>query len=270
MPVNSPPPPAQLPSPSPLPAVALLLLVLCWALLCLVHLRRVGEGGLYDPKRAAAAIRTQYEQLGPPSYPEVAPPVGSGLSVAAQLEGRAPMQRPQGTEPPGAGLLHAPLYALDCSTHLERGAAEPCQPPSLGCAAHRQRTPTLGPPTHSPPSRVAVLGRVHPRPGGGGSRLRDARSALDLAGPEGPPRLGRRLHARPRDRRHRSGAARPGHHVGRSWPQRLRLLGGGGRGLGALRLGAARHGLPRPRVLGAAAPKPARSTGSGCGLTVSK
>ena len=161
MPANSSPTPAQLPSSSPLPTVALLLLLLCWALLCLVHLRRVGA--LYDPKRAAAAIRTQYEQLGPPSYPEVAPPVGSGLAVASQLEGRAPMQRPHGTGP-GAGLLHALLHALHCSTHMERGAAEPCPSPSLGCAAHRQRTPALGPPTHSPSPQVAAPGRVHPTP----------------------------------------------------------------------------------------------------------
>ena len=61
--------------------MALLFLLLCWALLCTVHLRHVGK--LYDPKRAAAAIRTQYEQLGPPSYPEVA--VGVDFVVLALL-----------------------------------------------------------------------------------------------------------------------------------------------------------------------------------------
>ena len=156
MPVNPPPTPAQLPSPSPLPAVALLLLLLCWALLCLVHLRRVGE--LYDPKRAAAAIRTQYEQLGPPSYPEVAPPVGSGLSLAAQLEGRPPMQRPQGTEPPGAGLLHALLYARDLLYALgeRRGRAVPTSITGLRC----------------PPSAHANAWTAHPHPAlpSGGTR----------------------------------------------------------------------------------------------------
>ena len=103
-------PPPRLPTSPPLPAVALLFLLLCWALLCLVHLRHMGE--LYDPKRAAAAIRTQYEQLGPPSYPEVAPPVGSGLLVVP----RRSEAWPPGDGPAGCGV----------APRTSRGAAEPC------------------------------------------------------------------------------------------------------------------------------------------------
>ena len=148
MPVSPPPTPAQLPTSSPLPAVALLLLLLCWALLCLVHLRRVGE--LFDPKRAAAAIRTQYEQLGPASYPEVTPPVGSGLSVAAQLEDCAPRGRSR--------------RVRGCSTHLtaprtwrearpSRANLHPwAAVPTVSARQRLDRPPTARHPTARPPT----------------------------------------------------------------------------------------------------------------------
>ena len=113
-----PPTPAQLPTSSPLPAVALLLLLLCWALLCLVHLRRVGA--LYDPKRAAAAIRTQYEQLGPPSYPEVA--VGVDFVLLALLWiSRDPKVLP------GWGAAFAPGHVTDGTAAVQLAHAAAVQ-----------------------------------------------------------------------------------------------------------------------------------------------
>eukprot|EP00964_Phaeocystis_antarctica_P142325 scaffold107568_cov77-Phaeocystis_antarctica.AAC.12 len=124
-------PPPRLPTSPPLPAVALLFLLLCWALLCTVHLRHVGE--LYDPKRAAAAIRTQYEQLGPPSYPEVA--VGVDFVVLALLWiSRDPKVIP------GWGAAFTPGHVTDGTVAITMALllfALPSRPPRCPAAVGR-------------------------------------------------------------------------------------------------------------------------------------
>ena len=111
--------------------LALVLLLLCWALLCLVHLRRVGA--LYDPKRAAAAIRTQYEQLGPPSYPEVA--VGVDFVLLALLWiSRDPKVLP------GWGAAFAPGHVTDGTVAIAMALvlfALPSRPPCRPAAVAR-------------------------------------------------------------------------------------------------------------------------------------
>ena len=101
------------------------------ASVCTVHMRHVGK--LYDPKRAAAAIRTQYEQLGPPSYPEVA--VGVDFVVLALLWiSRDPKVIP------GWGAAFTPGHVTDGTVAITMALllfALPSRPPRCPAAVGR-------------------------------------------------------------------------------------------------------------------------------------
>ena len=142
------------------------------------------------------------------------------------------------------------------------------QSPCGGCGTHRQRTPTLGvlaPSTPSPPSQVAVY--THAQVAVGVDFV-----LLALLWISRDPKIIPGWGAAFTPGHVTDGtAARPGALVGRAWFRLLPLLVGrlsarGGSTQGeADPLGAKL--LPRPRVLGVAAPKAAGSTGFGCGHT---